>query len=78
MFTKTGFLMCGAVLCSVRIHLIVPCQATSTRTDVVLVQKSIISADNVLSAKNVNLGVGSYRRMVRGRKDRDRRALGSG
>ena len=58
--------MSGAVLCSVQIHRIVPSQVKLTRTDVLRVYQSTISADNDLSAENINLGSGSYGRMVRG------------
>ena len=78
MFTKTGFLMSGAALCSVQIHRIVPCQVTLTRTDVLHVHQSTIGADKDVSAKNINLGPGSYGRMVRGRKVWGRRVVGSG
>ena len=78
MFTKTGFLMSGAAFCSVQKHRIVPCQLTLTRTDVLHVHQSIISADKDVSAKNINLGPGSYGRMVQGRKIRGRRVVGSG
>ena len=65
---KTGFLMSGAALSSVRMHRIVPGQVTLTRTDVLHVHQSTISANKDVSAKNINLGPGSYGRKVRGRK----------
>ena len=65
---KTGFLMPGAALSSVRMHRIVPGQVTLTRTDVLHVHQSTISANKDVSAKNINLGPGSYGRKVRGRK----------
>ena len=73
MFTKTGLLMSGAAVCSIQIHGIVPCQVTLTRTDVLHIHQSTISADKDVSAKNINLGPGSYGRMVLGRKVRGRR-----
>ena len=78
MFAKTGFLMSGAALCSVQIHRIVPCQVTLTRTDVLHVHQSAKTADKDAPAKNINLGPGSYGCMVRGRKDRGCRVVGSG
>ena len=78
MLTETGFLMSGAVLCSVRIHRIVTGQVTLTRTDSLHVHQSTISADEDVSAKNINLGPGSYGRKVQGRKIRDSTVVGSG
>ena len=75
---KTGFLMSGAALSSVRMHRIVPGQVTLIRTDVLHVHQSTISANKDVSAKNINLGPGSYGRKVRGRKVRGRRVVGSG
>ena len=75
---KTGFLMSGAALSSVRIHGIVPGQVTLTRTDVLHVHQSTISANKDVSAKNINLGPESYGHKVRGRKVRGRRVVGSG
>ena len=57
--------MSGAVLfCSVQIHRIVPGQVTLTRTNVLRVHQSTINADKDWSAKNINLGPGSYGHMV--------------
>ena len=65
---NTGSLMSGAVLCSVQIHQIVPGQVTLTRTDVLRVHPSTISADKDLSPKDMNVGPGSDGRKVRGRR----------
>ena len=69
--------MYSAVLCSVRLQRIVPGKVTLTHTYVLHVHQSTISADSNLSAKVRNLGarvVGSYGRMVRGRRVRGRRS----
>ena len=42
------------------------------------VHQSAISTDSDLSAKDINLGLGSYGRMVRSRRVRGRRVVGSG
>ena len=55
-----------------------PGQVTLTRIDVLQVNQSTISANKDVSAKNINLGPGSYGRKVRGRKVRGRRVVGSG
>ena len=55
-----------------------PGQVTLTRTNVLHVYQLTISADSDLPAKDVNLGLRSYSRMVRGRKVRGRRVVGSG
>ena len=52
--------------------------STLTRTDVLHVHQSTISANKDVSAKNINLVPGSYGRKVRGRKVRGRRVVGSG
>ena len=51
LFTKTGFLMPDAVRCSVQIDLIVPCQVTLTRADVLCAQQSNTSADKSCQLK---------------------------
>ena len=59
-----------SVLCSIRIHRIVPRQETLTRADVWRVHQSTVSADKDLSAKDINLGQGSYSGMAWGRRVR--------
>ena len=75
---KTGFPMPGAVLCSVRIHRIGQVTLTRNFERVLHVHQSTISANKDVSAKNINLGPGSYGHKVRGRKVRGRRVVGSG
>ena len=55
-----------------------PCHVTLTRTDVLHVHQSTMSAYKDVSAKNINLGPGSYGHMVQGRKIRGGRVVWSG